>query len=152
MVQRVYLETSVVSYLAAHPSRDLVTAARQQLTREWWTLRRKSFEVYVSELVVSEAAAGDREAADRRAQIIRDIPSLSIPDDAVVLAEALMKAAGLPARAGADALHISIAACHGMDFLLTLELYAHRQRGISTEGGASLSRRRLRTAGPLYAR
>lgn len=119
MVQRVYLETSVVSYLAAHPSRDLVTAARQQLTHEWWARRRPAFEVCISALVVAEAAAGDRDAAERRAQVIRDIPSLSIPDEAIVLAQTLAKAAGLPARAAADALHIAVAACHGIDFLLT---------------------------------
>ena len=119
MVQRVYLETSIISYLAARPSRDLVTATRQQITHEWWALRRSAFEVCVSELVVAEAAAGDRDAAERRAQIIRGIPLLSIPDDAVALAEKLVAAAGLPTRAAADALHISVAACHGIDYLLT---------------------------------
>ena len=83
MAQRVYLETSIVSYLAAHPSRDLVTAARQQLTHEWWARRRRAFEVCISALVVAEAAAGDRDAAERRGQVIRDIPSLSIPDEAI---------------------------------------------------------------------
>ena len=119
MVQRVYLETSIVSYLAARPSRDLITAARQQITHEWWTHRRSAFEICVSELVVAEASAGDRDAAERRAQIIRDIQLLSIPDEAVALAEKLVEAAGLPTRAAADALHISIAACHGIDYLLT---------------------------------
>lgn len=119
MAQRVYLETSIISYLAARPSRDLVTAARQQLTHEWWELRRAAFEVCVSELVLAEAAAGDPDAAERRARLIRDIPSLSIPEEAVALAEKLVQAAGLPARAAADALHISVAACHGIDYLLT---------------------------------
>jgi predicted nucleic acid-binding protein len=119
MVQRVYLETSIISYLAARPSRDLITAARQQITHEWWGLRRPHFEVCVSELVIAEAGAGDRDAADRRARIIREIPLLSIPDDAVALAQRLVQAAGLPTRAAADALHISVAACHGIDYLLT---------------------------------
>lgn len=69
--------------------------------------------------MVAEAATGDRDAAERRAQVIRDIPLLSIPDDAAALAEKLVGAAGLPTRAAADALHISIAACHGIDYLLT---------------------------------
>ena len=119
MAQRVYLETSIISYLAARPSRDLVTAARQQLTHEWWALRRTAFEVCVSELVIVEAAAGDRDAADRRAQFIRDIALLSINDEAVVLAQKLVEAARLPTRAAADALHISVAAVHGIDYLLT---------------------------------
>ena len=119
MVQRVYLETSIISYLAARPSRDLITAARQQITHQWWRFRRPAFEICVSELVVAEAAAGDRDAAAKRARIIREIPLLSIPDDAVALAEKLVGAAGLSTRAAADALHISIAACHGIDYLLT---------------------------------
>jgi hypothetical protein len=80
MVQRVYLETSIISYPAARPSRDLITAARQQITHEWWALRRSAFELCLSELVVAEAAAGDHDAAGRRAQIIPDIPLLSIPE------------------------------------------------------------------------
>ena len=119
MVQRVYLETSIISYLAARPSRDLITAARQQITHEWWAHRRSAFEICVSELVVAEATAGDRDPAERRAQIIRDMQLLSIPDEAVALAEKLVEAAGLLTRAAADALHISIAACHGIDYLLT---------------------------------
>jgi predicted nucleic acid-binding protein len=119
MVQRVYLETSIISYLAARKSRDLITAAPQQLTHEWWARRRSTFEICVSEFVVVEAAAKNPDAAQRRAQIICDIPLLSIPDEAVVLTEKLVEAAGLPTRAAADALHISVAACHGIDYLLT---------------------------------
>lgn len=119
MPERVYLETSIISYLAARPSRDLVTAARQQLTHEWWSRRRSAFDVCISELVVAEAAAGDPDAAERRAQLIRDLPSLSISEQAITLARNLVQGAGLPARAAADALHISLAACHGIDYLLT---------------------------------
>jgi predicted nucleic acid-binding protein len=119
MAQRVYLETSIISYLAARPSRDLVTAARQQLTHEWWTLRRPAFEVCISELVVAEASAGDRDAAERRSRFVRGIVLLSISDEAVALAEKLVIAARLPARAAADALHIGVAAAHGIDYLLT---------------------------------
>jgi len=120
MPERVYLETSIISYLAARPSRDLVTAARQQLTHEWWSRRRSAFEVCISELVVAEAAAGDPDdAAERRAQLIRDLPSLSISEEAIALARNLVQGAGIPARAAADALHISLAACHGINYLLT---------------------------------
>lgn len=64
MPQRMYLETSIVSYLAVRPSRDLVTAARQQLTHEWWARRRSAFDIYISALVVAEGAAGDPDAAE----------------------------------------------------------------------------------------
>jgi hypothetical protein len=119
MPERVYLETSIISYLAAYPSRDLITAARQQLTHEWWGRRRPEFEVYISELVVAEATAGDADAARRRNQWIEGLPSLSISDEAIALARVLVRAARLPDRAAVDALHISVAACHGMGYLLT---------------------------------
>ncbi len=119
MRQRVYLETSIISYLAARPSRDLVSAARQQLTHEWWARRRATFEVYISELVVAEATAGDPDAAERRTQLMRDLPSLNVSREAIALAQKLVQITGLPARAAVDALHISLAACHGTDYLLT---------------------------------
>ena len=119
MPPRVYVETSVISYLAARPSRDLITAARQQLTHDWWRLRRPQFEVYISQLVLDEAAGGDPEAAARRATILARLPLLDITPAAVSLARGLLELAGLPPEAGADALHIATAACHGMDYLLT---------------------------------
>ena len=63
MAATVYLETTIPSYLAARPSRDLVTAAHQQLTLEWWQSRRSSFQLYASELVLQEVTLGDAEIA-----------------------------------------------------------------------------------------
>jgi predicted nucleic acid-binding protein len=119
MPKRVYLETSIISYLAARPSRDLVTAARQQLTYDWWMQRRSAFELCISELVVAEAAAGDPDAAERRTRLLRDLPLLNISEEATDLARNLVQVARLPPRAGADALHIALAAVHGIDYLLT---------------------------------
>ena len=119
MPSRVYVETSVLSYLAARPSRDLVTAARQQLTHEWWRRRRPHFEVYISQLVLDEAGAGDREAAARRAEFMVGLPLLDITSAAVAFARRLLAAVGLPPEAAADALHIAIAAAHGTEYLLT---------------------------------
>ena len=119
MPPRVYVETSVISYLAARPSRDLVTAARQQITREWWQRRRPHFEVFVSQLVLDEARAGDPEAATRRAHVLVDLALLDITSVAVGLARRLIEEVSLPQQAAADALHIATAACHGMEYLLT---------------------------------
>lgn len=119
MPPRVYIETSVISYLAARPSRDLITAARQQITHEWWRRRRPQFEVVVSQLVLTEARAGDPEAAARRATVLSDLPLLDVSPAAVVLARRLVEEARLPLQAAADALHIATAACHGVDYLLT---------------------------------
>jgi hypothetical protein len=108
-----------VSYLAARPSRDLITAGHQQTTHEWWERRRRDFELYVSQLVLDEAAAGDPGAAERRAAVCEGLPLLDVIPEATALAAALVLEVPLPAKAGADALHIAIAACHGMDYLLT---------------------------------
>ena len=119
MKPTIYLETSIISYLAALPSRDLVTAARQQVTHEWWARRRDDFELFVSELVISEAAAGDAQAASRRMAILEGLSVIDIISVAEELAAHILQHAGLPVRARADALHIALAASQGIDYLMT---------------------------------
>ena len=109
----------MISYLGGHRSRDLITAARQQLTHEWWRRRRHHFEVYVSQLVLDEASAGDPEAAGRRTEFLAGLPLLDITSAVVVLARRLLETTGMPPHATADALHIATAACHGIDYLMT---------------------------------
>lgn len=116
---KTYLETTIVSYLTGRPSRDLLVAAHQQLTADWWATMRPAFDCYVSQVVVEEAAAGDAEAAGRRLALIHDLPRLSVTDAATELAEALLSPRALPREAAGDALHIALAAVHGMDYLLT---------------------------------
>jgi len=115
----VYLETTIVSYLCARPSRDLIVAADQELTREWWDLRRQGYELYVSRIVADEAAAGDHDAARRRGEALASVPRLAVTDDAVRLARELLEHHALPPKAAEDALHIAVATVHGMDYLLT---------------------------------
>lgn len=119
MRRTVYMETSIVSYLAARPSRDLIVAARQQLTHTWWRERRPAFDVYVSQVVLDEALVGDSEAVERRAALLQGLPVLDITPEVAELAAALVQRVPLPARAGADAAHIAVAAYHAMDFLVT---------------------------------
>jgi predicted nucleic acid-binding protein len=114
---RVYLETTIPSYLAAWPSRDLVRAAHQQITREWWQ-RRQDHELFVSQLVIRECQAGDRKAAEERLEALEGIALLAVVEEADSLARALLERVPLPDRATADALHIATAAVHGMDYLL----------------------------------
>jgi predicted nucleic acid-binding protein len=116
---KLYLETTVPSYLTAWPSRDLIRASHQQITKEWWQARRGNFEIYISQLVIDEAAAGDTEAAHERLAAIQDFPMLDITDEVGDLAARLVSSLALPANAGTDAAHIAIAAVHGMHFLLT---------------------------------
>jgi predicted nucleic acid-binding protein len=117
VARSVYLETSIISYLVARPSRDLVTAARQELTRDWWEQRRALFDVY--EAVIAEARAGDSNAAARRLAILADLPLLDVTPEVTRLASTLARALRLPKQAAADALHVATAACHGIEFLLT---------------------------------
>jgi len=119
MKPRVYIETSVISYLASEPSRDLIVAAHQQITRDWWRLRRGDHELYVSTLVHQEARRGDRNASRARLETLQGIPLLEMTEQARQLARALVEDGPMPPKADADALHIAIAAAEGLDFLLT---------------------------------
>jgi predicted nucleic acid-binding protein len=116
---KLYLETTVPSYLTAWPSRDLIRAGHQQMTREWWQTRRGGFDIYVSQFVLDEAAAGDAEAACERLAVLQGIPILDLTEEVADLAVALKTALALPEKAAADAAHIATAAVHGMHFLLT---------------------------------
>lgn len=119
MNNNVYLETSIISYLAARPSSDLITAGHQQTTHQWWNTERVNFSVYASPLVLREASAGDATAASARIQWLQSVSLLAISPEAEKLSEQLIQRAALPVKAGADALHIAIAAFHGINFLLT---------------------------------
>ena len=117
--RRVYVETSIVSYLTGIPSRNLLAAAWQSLTSEWWRRRRPFFEVYVSELVWEEARRGDSEASKRRLAALEGIPLLKLTDSSVQLSQKLLSEGALPKKAADDALHIALAAVHNVDYLLT---------------------------------
>jgi PIN domain len=119
MAPRVYVETSFVSYLTARPSRDLVIAAHQQITHEWWEVRRAGYELCISQLVLDEAAAGDAQAAQERLLVLRPMLVLETTADALELAKELLRAGALPGKASDDALHIAIAAAKAVPYLLT---------------------------------
>jgi hypothetical protein len=115
---KVYLETTVISYLTAAPSRDIVQAAHQQITREWWE-RRKAFDLFVSQAVITEVGRGNPDAAARRLAALDNVAVLEVTEDASRLAEALIDQHALPAKAVVDALHIAVAVVMGMDYVLT---------------------------------
>lgn len=118
-MKSVYIETSIISYLTARPSRDLRVAAWQQTTAQWWEQERPKYELFASELVLAEIHAGDADAVARRLAVLDAIPLLSATDDAKALADRLMADGGIPHHAAVDALHIAVANVHGMDYLLT---------------------------------
>ena len=116
---KVYIETTVVSYLTSRPSRDLIIAAHQQLTQEWWDQRRGKFDLYTSQLVIQESSAGEAAMSQKRLDALEGIPLLSINQEAVALARAFVEKGPIPEKAGVDALHIALATTHGMDYLIT---------------------------------
>lgn len=118
MKPTVYLETTVVSYLTARPSRDLVRAAQQQITREWWDQRGR-YELFVSELVLTEAGVGDQTAAEARLAAIQGLSVLRVTPDADALAEALVSRLVIPSSALRDAVHVAVCAANGLEYLLT---------------------------------
>lgn len=118
MNPKVYLETTIVSYLTAEPTSDVVQAAHQQLTREWWD-RRDRFALFVSRTVLAEAAGGAAEAARRRLAALERITVLAATDEAAELAAQFIRAHAMPEKAAVDALHVAIAVVNGMDYVLT---------------------------------
>jgi hypothetical protein len=116
---KLYLETTIPSYLAARSSRDLLVAAHQQITRDWWESRRPAFELYISELVVQEVKAGDALLARQRLDLLADIPILTGSSEILSLAEELIARGPIPRKAAGDAAHIAMAAVYGCEYLLT---------------------------------
>lgn len=115
----VYLETTIPSYLAARPSRDLVTAAHQQVTNEWWETAPDRFDLFISEAVLAEIQAGDPNAAAKRSAFVDQLPILKLSDSARSLVKDYMETLGLPDKAKIDIVHIAFAVAHELDYLVT---------------------------------
>lgn len=135
MKATVYLETTIVSYLAARPSRDLVVAAHQEITWEWWDTRRGAYDLRVSQQVVDEAGAGDPTLAGRRLELLRGIPLVELNEETGEVAKALTEEGPVPAGEFRDAVHIAVATVHRVDYLLTWNCShianAHMRAGIA---------------------
>ena len=119
MKPKLYVETTIVSYLTSRLSRDLIVAAHQQLTQQWWDAHRDDFELFTSQIAVQEAGVGDEEAARRRLMVLEELPVLALDERARELARRLVAGGIVPAEATEDALHIAVATVHGMQYLLT---------------------------------
>lgn len=119
MKPTVYIETSVVSYLTAKPSRDLIVAAHQQLTHEWWEKARPKVECFVSPFVTQEAARGNKEFAEKRLAAIEEFSILVVNEEVGELARKYFARLGLPEGARLDAAHLAIAGWHKMDYVLS---------------------------------
>jgi predicted nucleic acid-binding protein len=123
-VKSVYVETTVVSYFTALPSRDVIVAARQESTRELWPRLISEYDSYISVLVREEASKGDHEQSSLRLQTIMPLPTLEVDEAANELALKILEGHGIPEEYPEDALHIAVAAVNGMDVLVTWN-FAH---------------------------
>ncbi len=119
MKPKVYIETTVVSYLTARPSRDVVIAGYQQTTCDWWRDAADRLELVASELVINEASAGDAGAAQDRLNALDSVTLLDASEEAAVLTRQLIEFGAIPEKAAEDAAHIAIAVTNGVDFLVT---------------------------------
>ena len=118
------VETTVIGYFTARPSRDVIVAARQEATRELWPKLLSEYESYVSVLVREEVGRGDEGQALLRLQSIEGFAVLDADEAAETLAFKIVERGGIPAEYPEDALHVAVAAVHGMDVLVTWN-FAH---------------------------
>lgn len=119
-MDKIYIETSIVSHASAWPSRDVTIAGLQQQARDWWANERHKFELVTSQLTLDEAADGDPTAAAERLKLLTDLPLVDITPHVEALAQRLIRAHTMPAKAAADAVHVAAAALAGVNYLLTL--------------------------------
>jgi hypothetical protein len=115
----VYIETTIPSYLAARLARDLLQAANQMLTHDWWNERRSEFTLCTSQLVLTEVSAGHPEAAKRRLEILEGIPLLATVVEVNAVAQRILRTGLLPESSARDASHIAIASVHSVDYVLS---------------------------------
>lgn len=124
MKSSVYIETSIVSYYTSRPNRDLIIAARQQQTHDWWDNRMKDFDVFISKMVLEEAADGDTTASEKRLHVVKKFSILDLTEAAYTLAQGLIQSKAIPEEYPEDGLHVAVAAVNGIDFILTWN-FAH---------------------------
>jgi predicted nucleic acid-binding protein len=119
MTKTIYIETSIIGYLTARPSKNLIVAANAELTRDWWDNQRNSFTIYISPLVLQEVAKGDAEMVNKRLEVLNNFPLLDITESVQNLAQEFQKQSNLPPSAAYDTVYIATATVYGLDYLLT---------------------------------
>ena len=116
---RIYIESTIPSYVVARPARDLLQAARQQLTRDWWDLQREKHELFTSQVVLDEIAFGENAMAQLRLELLQGVPLLQVTDTVKEFARKVLSSGLLPVTADRDAVHIALASAYKMDILLS---------------------------------
>jgi predicted nucleic acid-binding protein len=119
MSETVYIETSILGYLTARSTRNLVLAANIEVTKEWWESCRSGFTLYISQVVLDEVTRGDAEIALKRLELLNGLPSVELNQAVRNLSAQFLLRSNLPAKASDDAVHIAAATVHRLDYLLT---------------------------------
>jgi predicted nucleic acid-binding protein len=119
MKESIYLETTVVSYYTSKPSRDIIVLAHQEITRQWWPMAIRRYNVFISEVVIEEASFGDPEAAKRRLEELKNFPHLELNDKVEEMAQVYMERLEILEKSFRDAAHLAIACVHNIDYLVT---------------------------------
>jgi len=117
---RIFVETTIPSYLVARPARDVVQMARQQTTRDWWERCRSEHELFTSQIVLDEAGAGDAALARARLELLAPLTLLDISEPVLAFARKIIDGGLLPSGADRDAAHVATATIHRLDALLSL--------------------------------
>lgn len=119
MTITVYIETSILGYLTARPTENLIVAANMKITHDWWNEYCNSLELYASELVEDEAARGDPAIADQRLALLKSLIFLNLTEEVISVAQKFLEQSNLPAKASNDAMHIALATVYNLNYLLT---------------------------------
>jgi hypothetical protein len=114
-----YIETTIPSYYVARASMNVIQASRQASTRAWWDGGRSNFDLFTSQEVLQEAKQGDADMARQRLELLLPLPKLSLTDEVGTLALKLVQAGLVPEKAASDAVHISVASVHQMNYIVT---------------------------------
>ena len=119
MSETIYIETSILGYLTARSTDNLILAANVKVTQDWWDEHSTSLVLYASEIVADEASRGDATMANQRQNLLQSLIFLDLTDEAIALAQEFLQQSNLPPKASNDALHMALATVYGLDYLLT---------------------------------
>lgn len=118
-MEKVYLETTIPSYIISRTSRDIIVLSHQEITKEWWETNRPNYEIYISQIVIDEISEGNKELAQKRNELIYNLPLLEYNNEVEKLALKYFEYFKFPKRALRDAFHLAFAVYYEIDFLLT---------------------------------
>jgi hypothetical protein len=114
-----YIETTIPSYATSRESRDIVTAARQIVTRQFWEEKRSSYDLYTSQYTIDECSLGDPQAALKRLDFISGIAAFSKTPEDEKLAKMYLDVLQIPERSETDCFHLAVCVIHKLDYLLS---------------------------------